>query len=112
MYEGLAFSIAIDGSNDTGLERMNPVTVHLFNLNDGKVATCFLDMCALKSATVSKIYTIPSGGSGCIAIACLCSGQQVCSSLHGLPDKMARSLSCQRPVSTYHRKNTCGEGHP
>lgn len=52
------FSIAIDGSNDTGLEKMNSVTVHLFDLNDDQVATCFLNMCSSKSSTASRIFTI------------------------------------------------------
>ena len=52
------FSNAIDGSNDTGLEKMNPVTVRLFDLNNDKVETRFLDMCSSKSSTASGIYTI------------------------------------------------------
>lgn len=39
------FSIAVDGSNDTGLEKVNPMTVSLYNINLGSIVTCFLDMC-------------------------------------------------------------------
>ena len=42
------FSIAVDGSNDSGLEKMNPMTVRLYDINDGKIATRFLDMCLTK----------------------------------------------------------------
>ena len=31
------FSIATDGSNDQGLEKMNPVTVRIFDMNQHKV---------------------------------------------------------------------------
>ena len=44
--KGSAFSIAIDGSSDTGLEKMNPVTVRFFDLHDDKVATRFHDLCS------------------------------------------------------------------
>ena len=37
------FSLSIDGSNDTGREKMNPMTVHVFS-NSG-VERKFLDMC-------------------------------------------------------------------
>ena len=42
--KGSAFSIAIVGSTDTGLNKMNPVTVRLFDLHDDKVVstTCVL----------------------------------------------------------------------
>ncbi len=45
------FSVAIDGSNDNGLEKMNPLTVRLFNSNSGLVDTQLLDMC-LKTGTI------------------------------------------------------------
>ncbi len=40
-----AYSIAVDGSNDTGLEKVNPMTVCIDDLNCGKIVTRFLDMC-------------------------------------------------------------------
>jgi len=33
------FSVAVDGSNDTGLEKMNPMTVHLYDVNQGTIVT-------------------------------------------------------------------------
>lgn len=42
------FSIATDGSNDCGLEKMNPMTVRLYNTYIGRIVTRFLDMCLTK----------------------------------------------------------------
>ena len=42
------FSIAIDGSNDTGIEKMNPITVRYFDEDEGRVQTRFFDMCLTK----------------------------------------------------------------
>ena len=39
------FSLATNGSNDTGLQKMNPVTIRIFDEEHGIVATHFLDMC-------------------------------------------------------------------
>lgn len=39
------FSICIDGSNDTGIEKMNPMTIRYFSTNQGAVVTHFLDIC-------------------------------------------------------------------
>ena len=39
------FAIAIDGSNDNSLEKMNPLTVRFFNERSSRVTTQFLDMC-------------------------------------------------------------------
>ena len=39
------FSLAIDGSNDTGLSKMNPMTARLYNADSGRVTTQLLDMC-------------------------------------------------------------------
>lgn len=39
------FSIAVDGSNDNGLEKLNPLTVRLIDSESGKVVTHLLDMC-------------------------------------------------------------------
>lgn len=39
------YCIAMDGSNDTGLSKMNPMTVRFFNKETGMVATQLLDMC-------------------------------------------------------------------
>ena len=42
------FSISIDGSNDHGLNKMNPMTVRIYDMNHNRVAVKFLDMCTLK----------------------------------------------------------------
>ena len=39
------FTLVIDGSNDNGLEKMNPLTVRIFDLEHKKVITNLLDMC-------------------------------------------------------------------
>ena len=38
------FSIAIDGSNDSGLEKMNPLAVRFYD-GQSKITTQLLDMC-------------------------------------------------------------------
>ena len=50
------YSIATDGSNDQGLQRMNPVTVRLFDINQHKVVTKFFDMCLSTSSTAVGIF--------------------------------------------------------
>lgn len=50
------FSIATDGSNDQGLEKMNPVTVRIFDINQHKVVTKFLDMCKSRESNAKAIF--------------------------------------------------------
>ena len=50
------FSIAIDGSSDSGVEKMNPLTVHIFDDNRGLIGTQFLDMCMSSSSTAEGIF--------------------------------------------------------
>ena len=50
------FSIAIDGSSDSGVEKMNPLTVCIFDDNRGVISTQFLDMCMSSSATAEGIF--------------------------------------------------------
>ena len=45
------YSIAIDESNDQGLQKMNPVTVRLFDINQHKVVTKFYDTCPSTSCS-------------------------------------------------------------
>ena len=54
-----AFSIMVDGSNDSGLEKMNPITVRIFDVNS--VNTYFLDMCPTASSTAEGIFTGMNG---------------------------------------------------
>ena len=61
------FSLLTDGSNDTGLEKMNPLTVKIFDVNPGRVERRFLDMCATKgtdSATAASIFQNQNKKSG------------------------------------------------
>lgn len=50
------FTVAIDGSNDTGLEKMNPMTVRCFDDSCGEVVTQFLDMCLTKGELFNEYY--------------------------------------------------------
>ena len=50
------YSIATDGSNDQGLQKMNPVTVQLFDINQHKVATKFFDVCSSTSSAAVGIF--------------------------------------------------------
>ena len=47
-----AFSLMIDGSNNSGLQKMNPITVRIFNTN--LIKTHFLDMCPTTSSTADR----------------------------------------------------------
>ena len=51
------FSICIYGSNDAELEKMNPITVRIYNARSGKIVHHFLDMCETTSATTEAVYT-------------------------------------------------------
>ena len=51
------YSICTDSSNDQNLGKMNPVTVRLFDINQHKVATKFLDVCLSKVSTAVGIFT-------------------------------------------------------
>lgn len=42
------FSIAIDGTNVSGTEKMKPINVRVFDPNEGRIRTQFLDMCLTK----------------------------------------------------------------
>lgn len=53
------FSLLTDGSNDSGLQKMNPLTVRIFDVNSSKVESRFLDMCATEgtnAATAASIF--------------------------------------------------------
>ena len=51
------YSIATDESNDQGLQKMNPITVRIFGINQHKVVTKFYDMCPSTSSTAVGIFT-------------------------------------------------------
>lgn len=53
------FALAIDGSNDTGLQKMNPLTVCIYDHESGLVRTKFLDMCltfGIYAGTAENIF--------------------------------------------------------
>ena len=53
------FTLAINGSNDNGLQKMNPITVRVFDVSRSHVTTKFLDMCLTSgtaSATSARIF--------------------------------------------------------
>ncbi len=53
------FSLLIDGSNDSGLDKMNPITVKIFDTSRDKVQSRFLDMCltnGARAATAEEIF--------------------------------------------------------
>ena len=39
------FTICADGSNDTGIDKINPMIIRYFSTDQGAVVTHFLDMC-------------------------------------------------------------------
>lgn len=55
------FSVAVDGSNDVGLTKMNPLTVRIFDVETSRVVTQFLDMCTASAATAEAIYGVVDG---------------------------------------------------
>ena len=50
-------SLAIDGSSDTGIEKMNPLTIRTYDDSRGIVHTQFLDMCMSSDATAEAIFS-------------------------------------------------------
>ena len=52
------FAIAIDGSNDTGLQKMNPLTVRFFDESSGMVTTQLLDMCLTTGKIMHRLQCV------------------------------------------------------
>lgn len=53
------FSLAIDGSNDNDIQKMNPITIRVLDTSRCQVSTRFLDMCLTSrtaSATAESIF--------------------------------------------------------
>ena len=48
------FAIANDGSNDNGLEKMNPLTVRMYD-GQSKITTQLLDMCLTKDKLLNFV---------------------------------------------------------
>ncbi len=55
------FSLSVNGSNDSDLEKMNPITVRIYDVNCNTAVTRFLDMCTSTSATAEGVYTVMDG---------------------------------------------------
>ena len=54
-----SFSIGIDGSSDTDVEKMNPATVRIFDINRSKTVTShFYHMCVTSGRDASKAATL------------------------------------------------------
>lgn len=51
------YSLATDGSNDNGLEKMNPLTVRIYDVNHGKVSIRFLVMCLSSGGSAEELLT-------------------------------------------------------
>ena len=54
------YALSVDGSNDIGLNKMNLLTVRIFDINRGKVDTRFLDICTTRgvdAATAEAIFS-------------------------------------------------------
>ncbi len=51
------FSLSTDGSNDSGLQKMNPATVRMYDLQNDCISTRFFNMCVTSSSTAESIYS-------------------------------------------------------
>lgn len=52
------FSFMIDGSNDTGIAKMYPITVRIYDVNFNRVMTKFFDMNLIEGSTSGTAATI------------------------------------------------------
>ena len=52
------YSLSVDASNDTGLSKMNPVTVRIFDVSRKTVSQKFLDLCLTRGVDASKAKEI------------------------------------------------------
>ena len=52
------YSLSTDGSNNIGLEKMNPLTVRLYDSSKRRVDTCFLDTCCTSGQNSGTAATI------------------------------------------------------
>ena len=50
--------MSTDGSNDKDLDKMNPITVKLFDINTSRAVTRFLDMGVTQGVDAAKASTI------------------------------------------------------
>ena len=57
--KGQPYSLLVDGSNDSGLEKLNPLTVKIYDIQQSQVTTQLLDLClttGTTSATAESIF--------------------------------------------------------
>jgi hypothetical protein len=52
----LPFTLSVDGSNDTGVEKLYPMTIRIWDTASGLVKTRFLEMCLVKDGTAEGIF--------------------------------------------------------
>ena len=50
------FSLAVDGSNDTDLKKMNPLPVRIIDINRGQIVTRFVDMGMTSGSDAESIF--------------------------------------------------------
>jgi hypothetical protein len=58
LMRSVPFSLAIDGSSDNDLSKMNPLTVRIFDVSRGRVVTELLDMCLTSGSSAGTAATI------------------------------------------------------
>lgn len=51
------FSLSTDGSNDTGLEKMNPISIRVFDEERSKIVTKFLHMCPSTDGRAEALFS-------------------------------------------------------
>lgn len=55
------FSVCTDGSNDRGLEKMNPLSIRIFDDENQMVVTRFLHMCPSRESTAEALFSVIDG---------------------------------------------------
>ena len=55
------FSLSTDGSSDTGLEKMNPISITIFDEETSTVVMRFLHMCPSQGGTAEALFTVIDG---------------------------------------------------
>ena len=50
------FSVAVDGSNDNFLLKMNPMAIRIYYVQQNRIVSRFLDMCSCASSTAESLF--------------------------------------------------------
>ena len=61
LWRNHPFSLSTDGSNDTGLEKMNPISIRIFDEETSTVVMRFLHMCPSQSGTAEALFAVIDG---------------------------------------------------